>query len=210
MASILKVDQLQSDSGTVNLASNISFSGAATIVGNIANPTITGTLNLIGGGIKFPSTQVSSADGNTLDDYEEGTWTPIVKRGSTGPTIPNPTNYVVLSGSSSVEDTTAAYVKIGRVVHCCFSIRFAAGEVGQTARYNVSLPFAYSGSGYGIAGSVGLYKFNQTLNQGLFLGVGDSGNSIDFFDLGPTNGTHTTLSVLLSSEVYFNFCYLTA
>ena len=29
-------------------------------------------------GITFPATQVASADANTLDDYEEGTWTPSV------------------------------------------------------------------------------------------------------------------------------------
>ena len=29
-------------------------------------------------GIKFPATQVPSADANTLDDYEEGTWTPVL------------------------------------------------------------------------------------------------------------------------------------
>lgn len=27
-------------------------------------------------GVKFPATQVPSSDANTLDDYEEGTWTP--------------------------------------------------------------------------------------------------------------------------------------
>lgn len=28
-------------------------------------------------GIKFPATQVPSSDANTLDDYEEGSWTPV-------------------------------------------------------------------------------------------------------------------------------------
>ena len=34
-------------------------------------------------GIKFPATQVPSADANTLDDYEEGTWTPACAVGLT-------------------------------------------------------------------------------------------------------------------------------
>ena len=29
-------------------------------------------------GVSFPATQVASADANTLDDFEEGTWTPVV------------------------------------------------------------------------------------------------------------------------------------
>jgi hypothetical protein len=38
----------------------------------------TGLMTLAGPGIKFPATQVASADANTLDDYEEGTWTPTI------------------------------------------------------------------------------------------------------------------------------------
>lgn len=41
----------------------------------IQNPS-TSLVNLVGGQIKFPSTQIPSADVNTLDDYAEGTWTP--------------------------------------------------------------------------------------------------------------------------------------
>ncbi len=39
------------------------------------SPTLT-ALTLTNGQIVFPSTQVPSANANTLDDYEEGTWTP--------------------------------------------------------------------------------------------------------------------------------------
>lgn len=40
--------------------------------------TQAGLLNLTSGQIAFPATQVPSAGVNTLDDYEEGTWTPVV------------------------------------------------------------------------------------------------------------------------------------
>lgn len=49
-------------------------------------------------GIAFPSGQVASSDANTLDDYEEGTFTPYLTDG---------TNSVALFGT---------YTKIGRVV----------------------------------------------------------------------------------------------
>jgi hypothetical protein len=52
-------------------------------------------------GITFPATQVPSADANTLDDYEEGTWTPVA---AVGFTIVGAT---VASGS---------YTKIGNLV----------------------------------------------------------------------------------------------
>ena len=37
------------------------------------------SINLTGGQIAFPATQAPSADVHTLDDYEEGTWTPALK-----------------------------------------------------------------------------------------------------------------------------------
>jgi len=64
--------------------------------------TATGVVE-VNNGIKFPSTQVASADANTLDDYEEGTWTPVVS---------DLTNNAVMHGSFN----TASYVKIGRSV----------------------------------------------------------------------------------------------
>jgi hypothetical protein len=56
--------------------------------------TQSGTLILKGGsssatnvGITFPATQVASSDVNTLDDYEEGSWTPTLLGTTTNPTV---------------------------------------------------------------------------------------------------------------------------
>ena len=54
-----------------------------------------------GAGITFPATASSSTDANTLDDYEEGTWTPIAA--SAG-------------GSLTAYTSSGNYTKIGRVV----------------------------------------------------------------------------------------------
>ena len=58
-----------------------------------------------GAGITFPATQSASTDANTLDDYEEGTWTPTITFGgaSTGMTY---------SASSQI----GTYTKIGNLV----------------------------------------------------------------------------------------------
>ena len=48
---------------------------------NTSGQIIQGPLDLTGataGQIKFPATQNASSDVNTLDDYEEGTWTPVI------------------------------------------------------------------------------------------------------------------------------------
>ena len=80
-----------------------------------------------GAGITFPATQSASSDANTLDDYEEGTWTPVQGSGVT----------VVGAYSSS-----GRYTKIGRLVSIAgrisgaTSIATTAGTIMMTG-----LPF---------------------------------------------------------------------
>lgn len=51
--------------------------GTTPALGPANSPTFT-ALTLSNGQIVFPATQVPSANSNTLDDYEEGTWTPVL------------------------------------------------------------------------------------------------------------------------------------
>jgi hypothetical protein len=90
-----------------------------------ASPTISGLLTLSGGQIKFPATQSASSDANTLDDYEEGTWTPDF----------DVTDYDWSSAPSSI---AAYYTKIGRLV-----IVFIVGNGGVCKAYDRigGLPF---------------------------------------------------------------------
>lgn len=62
-------------------------------------------LYVTGGGVTFPATQVASVDPNTLDDYEEGTWTPALS-------FAVPGNLVV---AYSVQG--GYYTKVGNIVH---------------------------------------------------------------------------------------------
>jgi hypothetical protein len=64
-----------------------------------------GATSVSGTGISFPATQSASSDANTLDDYEEGTWTPKQTNG---------TNYNVAS--------TCRYTKIGALVYWAIDI----------------------------------------------------------------------------------------
>jgi hypothetical protein len=75
----------------------------------------------VSSGITFPATQVAKSDANTLDDYEEGTWTPTSTTGS----------YTSASGT---------YTKTGRVVVLNFSVTFPASGMSGNARLN-SIPF---------------------------------------------------------------------
>jgi hypothetical protein len=89
---------------------------------------VTGTTPTLNG-ITFPATQVPSANANTLDDYEEGTWTPVVTA-ATG----SITSYTVQS---------ATYTKIGRSV--TVNVQFTITNNGTGAfriDINNSLPFS--------------------------------------------------------------------
>jgi hypothetical protein len=62
-----------------------------------------------GFGIAFPATQSASSDANTLDDYEEGTFTPTIVATTTNPTV-------------SYGRQDGRYVKIGMLVYATGSI----------------------------------------------------------------------------------------
>jgi hypothetical protein len=94
------------------------------------NPSYTGTLtgptiNLSQGQIVFPATQVPSTNANTLDDYEEGTWTPTVT-----------------SGTAVILPSSATYTKIGNRVICSF--RFSCTTSGTITSIG-GLPFTVNG-----------------------------------------------------------------
>lgn len=63
--------------GDGNLSSNVPLkNGTNAFTG--ANSFATNVLDLLVGQLKFPATQNASSNANTLDDYEEGTWTPAI------------------------------------------------------------------------------------------------------------------------------------
>jgi hypothetical protein len=62
------------------------------------------------GQLPFPATQAPSADANTLDDYEEGTWTPTFTFGTPGD----------LAKTFALQN--ASYTKIGRLVSVSFAM----------------------------------------------------------------------------------------
>lgn len=76
----------------------------------------------------FPSTQNPSSDANTLDDYEEGTWTPAITfgGGNTGIT------YGVQTGT---------YTKIGRQVICHGRLDFTSKGSSTGDAVLTGLPF---------------------------------------------------------------------
>jgi hypothetical protein len=114
------------DSGdTIALGSGAAFgaiSGSSiALSGNIgiggATPTASGT------GITFPATASASTDANTLDDYEEGTWTPTAW------------------GTGNISSASGRYIKIGKQVYISWKITYGSTASNDTAGFQ-STPFA--------------------------------------------------------------------
>jgi hypothetical protein len=88
-----------------------------------------GTGIFTGNGVAFPAAQVASADPNTLDDYEEGTWTIIPRGGTT-------------AGTYQCTLDTGYYTKIGDTVHAWGLIETAAVVTGGgSGDFRLNLPF---------------------------------------------------------------------
>ena len=112
------------------------------------------------GNVAFPATQVASADANTLDDYEEGNWTPQLTDGTN-------------TNTTNVHNNLGSYVKIGRIVFisCTVSTSAIGSLSGQIwlgglpfTVYNSSLGFASVGGSGGGMGLTAGYNLTGNFN----------------------------------------------
>jgi hypothetical protein len=119
-----------------------------------------GNTSATGVGITFPATQSASADANTLDDYEEGNWTPVVQG-------------VTTSGTASYASQIGRYVKIGRQVTITLDINYSSAT-GTGIFQIAGLPFS-SSSGHPSTGSV--MTSNLDWNTGTMVTLYKPGNN---------------------------------
>jgi hypothetical protein len=146
-----------------------------------------------GAGITFPATQSASTDANTLDDYEEGTWTPNVGGNAT---------YSVQAGN---------YVKIGKLVYIRGTMTINTIGTG-TQNQLAGLPFtlaSVSANG-GAMPSIG-YWANFATNVIAIYGGADGGSTNLYFGSKSSSGNTldwTTNIFGNSSRIDFNMTYI--
>ena len=99
-------------------------------------------------GVVFPATQVSSAGANTLDDYEEGTWTPADGSGA----------------ALSFTSVQGFYVKIGQLVVAGCDFTYPATADGSTALIS-GLPFTSQTTTNAFWGGIVAHTSEATLEQ---------------------------------------------
>lgn len=120
--------------GNVDNTSDATKNSATATLENktLSSPVISGIADVSGGRLKFPATQVPSTDLNTLDDYKEGSFTPLLSCSTSNPTV----TYSLQRGE---------YVKIGKFVQCTVYLSWSAVS-GGTGNIRVNLPFEIDSS----------------------------------------------------------------
>jgi hypothetical protein len=194
----------------ISLAPDASGTGIFTIASPNSNtnrtltlPDATGTVVISGttpslNGITFPATQVASADANTLDDYEEGTFTVTAL-------LPNASGTITVSATQD----TLKYTKIGRVVFINGFVQpsSVASPVGFYIQLN-GLPFNTTSSSSPTTGAnsqsgVAIFYYNSTAGTGQAsrpITVPNNGGTVCFIFVDASTVANTT-------EIYVNINY---
>jgi hypothetical protein len=113
----MSIQRIKSGVIADNAVTSEKFASSLTLPANVA----------VTNGIAFPATQSASSNANTLDDYEEGTWTPTLSYASG-------TSGVIHIGQSG------SYVKVGRAVHVQLTLQLSNKGTGSGG-LRISLPF---------------------------------------------------------------------
>lgn len=180
-------------------ATGITVDDSNNVTG-IAGLTAAGLVDLSGtaaGQIKFPGTQNPSSDVKTLDDYEEGTWTPAIGFGgnTTGITYGTP--------------TLGRYTKIGHLVTIAGMITLTSKGTATGNVQMTGLPFVAANDQIFAAGSIGYVGF-MSLTGAVTVMVQPNTSKLNFYQsaaasyaiLNNSNFTNT-------SSIYFTVSYET-
>ena len=175
-------------SGTAGNA--ITFTQALTLNTNGALVLQGGNTSASGVGVAFPATQSASSDANTLDDYEEGTWTPKLS-----------------DGTNTVDGTTTCkYRKVGGLVYVEFEFynKNISGLSGGMRLSN--LPFANAS-----ASTWGCCVGSTTLANPIYFN-GSNGNTYMILNLTFSTSDSvalekTAFTSQTNMSVWGQFCY---
>jgi len=153
-------------------------------VGKSSTLALEGATTQTGTGITFPATQSASSDANTLDDYEEGTWTATDVSGA-GLTLTN---------------TTQRYTKIGRLVTLSITDLTWPSTANTSAVEIGGLPFTSSWLG----GGAGISNYTGYTLQMIIL---NSYNAIRLYNT-PTGFNRPTNANMSTNSLYFSITYM--
>jgi hypothetical protein len=156
-----------------------------------------GSTTATGTGIAFPGTQNASTDASTLDDYEEGTFTPTL---------------VTESGSATAGGQTCVYTKIGNIVNVCGSFNVSSVSSPSGLLRVSSLPFTTATVGVnGAGGDASIYNTSSSYSS--YTSWAYTINGQAQFYIRYTTGTNIIEGAGLlkaGTEIWFNVTYRVA
>jgi hypothetical protein len=142
-------------------------------------------------GIQFPATQAASSNANTLDDYEEGTWTPS------------------LGGNTTYTQQDGKYIKIGRTVFVEGHLQINAIGTGSTSLVS-GLPFTSDSQPTGIRATLSVNYFNAVANNIIYpaLYLNSSATTAQFQAIAAAGTSMNTIAIFANgTDIYFSGTY---
>jgi hypothetical protein len=169
--------------------------------------TFTGLVNISAAGagqIQFPATQNASANANTLDDYEEGTWTPGIAFGG---------NAV---GVTYTSNRYGRYTKIGeRVIATCYFALSSKGSSTGGVSFT-GLPFTTNSNANGGFVSAALWMSGISVTNGIVTSYTNANATTLDVNFTATNGDASGANALTdgyvsgTASVMISVSYLTS
>jgi hypothetical protein len=180
---------LPATSGTVATLTTPSF--ATTIGVGGATPSASGT------GITFPATQSASSNANTLDDYEEGTFTPTVFIGAT-----EVTSYHFQNGS---------YTRVGRIVHanCWVRVNNKGAATGSVSIRGLPFNIANSNANF-TAGTIGYQDEMLSSSAPMYCYGASNSATVNLIYASATSATDVTQANLNNGQFMMQISYATS
>jgi hypothetical protein len=185
VSSVIQFVSMTVDSVGANINSSFVSSGNAHLLFSTSNtermrvlgsaPILClsgGNTSATGTGIAFPATQSASTDANTLDDYEEGTFTPVL--------VPS-------SGSLTAQTGAGSYVKVGRLVTLYYRVTITTAGTASGSMLMTSFPFATTSGGGSDCPASGIIRENGNTGFSYQMIIGPSSTTATLFTLS-TNG----------------------
>jgi hypothetical protein len=186
---------LKDETGGVNRM-YIDTNGSATFRNNISIGNATPTTS--GSGISFPATQSASSDANTLDDYEEGTWTPTMFGSTT-------------AGTTTYSSQIGRYTKIGNLVcaTCYLAWSNATGTgnmvIGGLPFSSANISLLYHGAAIGYSNLL-----TTPANTVPSFTLGPNQTQFDCYGITVAGGSSPNISIDTAADVIFTITYRTS
>jgi hypothetical protein len=161
----------ESNGSGVRFSQNIGIGGSS--------PTTSGS------GVTFPATQSASSDANTLDDYEEGTWTPTWVGDVTNPTV-------------TYSEQFGSYTKVGRLVTYALRLVITARS-GGSGNLNINgIPFSPT-----TAAVSGTVSFSYGYASPILQQAASGAELITYTEYAGVSNTRAPVSALPTSGTFY-------